>query len=89
MKDVNDLLCHGGVELVQALMKATPVGKEDLTGAAREAIFDQASWMDRDAYDQGREAIAKRLDVRVGTLDEERKARHREARGGGAPEGGS
>ena len=76
VKDVNDLLCHGGVELVQALMKAKPVGKEDLTGADREAIFDQASWMGRDEYDQGREAIAKRLDVRVGTLDEERKARH-------------
>ena len=76
VKDVNDLLCHGGVELVQALMKAKPVGKEDLTGADREEIFDQASWMGRDEYDQGREAIAKRLDVRVGTLDEERKARH-------------
>ena len=76
VKDVNDLLCHGGVELVQALMKAKPVGKEDLTGADREAIFDQASWMGRDEYDQGREAIAKRLDVRVSTLDEERKARH-------------
>ena len=57
-------------------MKAKPVGKEDLTGADREEIFDQASWMGRDEYDQGREAIAKRLDVRVGTLDEERKARH-------------
>jgi Protein of unknown function (DUF3631)/Toprim domain len=76
MKDVNDLLCHGGVELVQALMKAKPVGKEDLMGADREEIFDQASWMGRDEYDQGREAIAKRLDVRVSTLDEERKARH-------------
>jgi Protein of unknown function (DUF3631)/Toprim domain len=74
-KDVNDLLCQGGVELVQALMKAKPVGKEDLTGADREEIFDQASRMGRDEYDQGREAIAKRLDVRVGTLDEERKAR--------------
>ena len=76
VKDVNDLLCHGGVGLVQALMKAKPVGKEDLNGADREEIFDQASWMGRDEYDQGREAIAKRLDVRVGTLDEERKARH-------------
>jgi Protein of unknown function (DUF3631)/Toprim domain len=76
VKDVNDLLCHGGVDLVQALMKAKPVGKEDLTGADREEIFDQASCMGRDEYDQGREAIAKRLSVRVGTLDEERKARH-------------
>ena len=76
MKDVNDLLCHGGIELVQKLLEGEPVGKEDLTGADREEIFDQASWMGRDEYDQGREAIAKRLDVRVGTLDEERKARH-------------
>ena len=43
MKDINDLHRHGGSELVQKLLSAEPVGKEDLTGAAREAIFDEAS----------------------------------------------
>ncbi len=76
VKDVNDLLCHGGVELVQKLLATDPVGAEDLTGAAREVIFDAVSWMDRDSYALGKKAIAKRLGyTAVGPLDDERAAR--------------
>ena len=76
MKDVNDLLCHGGVELVQKLLAADPVGKEDLTGADREMILDAVSWMDRDSYALGKKQIAKRLGyTAVGPLDDERDAR--------------
>ena len=76
MKDVNNLHCYGGPELVQALLAATPAGAEDLTGAAREVIFDQVSWMERDPYTLGKKLIAKLLGyTAVGPLDADRDAR--------------
>ena len=88
MKDVNDLHCHGGPTAVQALMAAPPAGKEDLTEAAREAIYDEASEMDHDAYDQARKAIIKLLDLSLSaTLDDERKKRIEKRREGERPDG--
>jgi hypothetical protein len=76
LKDINDLHLHGGSELVQKLLSAEPVGKEDLTGAAREAIFDEASKLGRDAYALGKKNISKQLGyTAVAPLDDERNAR--------------
>jgi hypothetical protein len=91
MKDINDLHRHGGSELVQKLLSAAPVGKEDLTAAAREAIFDEASKLNRDAYALGKRNIAKQLGyTAVAPLDEDRNARidkrMKEANKGDAPD---
>jgi Protein of unknown function (DUF3631)/Toprim domain len=88
MKDVNDLHCRVGPTLVQALMAAPPVGKDDLTEAAREAIYEEASKMDSDAYDQARKAIIKLLDLSLSaTLDNERKKRIDQRRDRECPDG--
>ena len=75
MKDVNNLHCYGGPELAQALLAATP-GSGRTRRAAREVIFDQVSWMERDPYTLGKKLIAKLLGyTAVGPLRCDRDAR--------------
>ena len=73
MKDVNDLHCHNP-ELVQTLLGADPVGKDDLTGADRQAILDEVSHLTGDSYATlgGRQSPNCWSYSRIATLDDER-----------------
>jgi putative DNA primase/helicase len=72
LKDVNDLHRHDAALVKELLATAS---KPILKGEARDAAIDEASRLDSDAYEQGREKIARWLDWRVGTLDKSRASR--------------
>jgi hypothetical protein len=63
LKDVNDLHRHDPALVKELLATAS---KPALNGYAREAAIDEASRLDNDAYEQGREKIARWLGWRAG-----------------------
>ena len=72
LEDANDVLRAHGVDGVRKLL-ATASPKPDELNV--EMLLDGLSRLDKPPYDHARKQAAKKLDVRLGTLDDDRKNR--------------